>query len=110
MNIPEVFGNDFKHIAKFEQFEILASFKGPKNLKFKRHEHFKNYIRNYCKRGYLSSFKNLFILFIFLRGAGGGYFLVNFDVLEASNSKLFIKTEIFLKLAVKIHSYYIHFD
>ena len=41
---------------------------------------------------------------------GGGYFLVNFDVLEASNSKLFIKTEIFLKLAVKIHSYYIHFD
>ena len=107
MNIPEVFSNDFKHIAKFEQFEILPSLKKKKNLKFKRHEHFKNYIRNYCKRGYLSSFKNLFILFIF---GGGGYFLVNFDVLEASNSKLFIKTEIFLKLAVKIHSYYIHFD
>ena len=110
MNIPEVFSNDFKHIAKFEQFEILASFKGSKNLKFKRHEHFKNYIRNYYKRGYLSSFKNLFILFIFFFFWGGGYFLVNFDVLEASNSKLFIKTEIFLKLALKIHSYYIHFD
>ena len=77
MYIPEVFSNDFKHIAKFEQFEILASFKGPKNLKFKRHEHFKNYIRNYCKRGYLSSFKNLFILFIFfffLWGGGGLFF------------------------------------
>ena len=48
--------------------------------------------------------------FSFFWGGRGGYFLVNFDVLEASNSKLFIKTEIFLKLAVKIHSYYIHFD
>ena len=48
--------------------------------------------------------------FSFFFWGGGGYFLVNFDVLEASNSKLFIKTEIFLKLAVKIHSYYIHFD
>ena len=51
-----------------------------------------------------------FFSFFFFFGGGGGYFLVNFDVLEASNSKLFIKTEIFLKLAVKIHSYYIHFD